>query len=55
MTAVFQLVFTIQHPKGEEYTPPISVTMRRVIKLAMQYILGFLRIWNVVSVEELTC
>ena len=54
-TAVTYSVFTIQHPKGEEYTPPISVTMQRVINLATQYFLGFLRIWTVASVEELTC
>ena len=53
-TAVIYSVCTIQHPKGEEYTPPISVTMQCVIKLAVQYFLGFLLIWTVVSVEELT-
>ena len=54
-TAVIYSVRTIQHPKAEEYTGPISVTMQRVINLAMPYFLGFLRIWTVVSVEELTC
>ena len=53
-TAAIYSVFTIQHPKGEEYTPPISVTMQCVIKLAVQYFLGFLLTWTVVSVEELT-
>ena len=54
-TAFIYSVRTIQHPKGEEYTGPIPVTMQRVINLAMPYFLGFLQIWTVVSVEELTC
>ena len=54
-TAVIYSVRTIQHPKGEEYTGPIPVTMQRVINLAMPYFLGFMRIWTVVSEEEMTC
>ena len=54
-TAVIYSVRTIQHPKGEEYTGPIPVTMQRVINLAMPYFLGSKRIWTVVSEEEMTC
>ena len=53
-TAVIHSVVTIQHPKGEEDTPPISVTMQCVINLAVHYFVVFLLIWIVVSVEELT-
>ena len=54
-TAIIYSVRTIQHPKCEEYTGPIPVTMQRVSNLEMPYFLGFMRIWTVVSVEELTC
>ena len=33
-------------------TPPISVTVQCVINLAVQYFLGFLSNWTVVSVKS---
>ena len=36
-------------------TPPSSVAMQCVIKLAVQHFLGFLVNWAVVGGEELTC
>merc|ERR1719420_10756 len=35
-TCVIYSVFTIQHPKGDQYTPPISVTMQCVINFTFQ-------------------
>merc|ERR1719387_1227057 len=34
-------VFSIQHPKGKEYTPPISVTMQCVINLTVQFFIVY--------------
>merc|ERR1719158_2251015 len=42
---VIHSVFTIQHPQGEEYTPPISVTMQCVINLTFQFFFVYIGIW----------
>merc|ERR1719421_436104 len=52
-SCVIYSVFTIQHPKGPEYTPPISVTMQCVINLTVQFFFVYLLIWIAVTVEEL--
>merc|ERR1719428_2755301 len=36
-TCVIWSVFTIEHPQGPQYTPPISVTMQCVINLTVQF------------------
>merc|ERR550514_2129647 len=54
ITAVIWSVFDIKHPKGEQYTPPISVTMQCVINLTTQFFICYILIWIAVTVKELT-
>merc|ERR1719379_3279222 len=54
ITAVIWSVFDIKHPKGAQYTPPISVTMQCVINLTVQFFICYIIIWVAVTVEELT-
>merc|ERR1719207_205873 len=51
---VIYSVFTIQHPRGEQYTPPISVTMQCVINLTFQFFFVYIGIWVGVTVKEFT-
>merc|ERR1719454_56032 len=51
-SCVIYSIFTIEHPKGSEYTPPISVTMQCVINLTFQFFFIYLMIWICVSVDE---
>jgi len=53
-SCVIYSIFTIEHPKGSEYTPPISVTMQCVINLTFQFFFIYLMIWVCVSVDEFT-
>merc|ERR1719463_540946 len=52
-SCVIYSIFTIEHPKGPEYTPPISVTMQCVINLTCQYFTVYLLIWICLTVKEL--
>merc|ERR1719420_421420 len=54
ISAVIWSVFVIEHPKGPEYTPPISVTMQCVINLTVQFFLIYTVIWIAITVKELT-
>merc|ERR1719265_1331128 len=54
IAGVIWSVFDIQHPKGPQYTPPISVTMQCVINLTFQFFICFILIWVAVTVKELT-
>merc|ERR1719473_1375972 len=54
IAAVIWSVFDIQHPKGPQYTPPISVTMQCVINLTFQFFICYILIWVAVTVKELT-
>merc|ERR1719316_979195 len=54
ITAVIYSVFDIEHPKGKQYTPPISVTMQCVITLPFQFFICYILIWVAVTVKELT-
>merc|ERR1719408_1016214 len=54
IAAVIWSVFDIQHPKGPQYTPPISVTMQCVVNLTTQFFICYLLIWVAVTVKELT-
>merc|ERR1719353_2778104 len=54
ISAVIWSVFVIEHPKGPEYTPPISVTMQCVINLTVQFFTVFLLIWVCITVKEFT-
>merc|ERR1719453_1061665 len=53
-SCVIYSIFTIEHPKGPEYTPPISVTMQCVINLTFQFFFIYLMIWICVSIDEFT-
>merc|ERR1719146_442592 len=54
IAAVIWSVFAIEHPKGPQYTPPISVTMQCVINLTVQFFTVFLLIWVCITVKEFT-
>merc|ERR1719146_519107 len=54
IAAVIWSVFAIEHPKGPQYTPPISVTMQCVINLTVQFFTVFLLIWICITVKEFT-
>merc|ERR1719450_1332445 len=54
ITAVIWSVFALEHPKGKQYTPPISVTMQCVINLTFQFFICYILIWVAVTVKELT-
>lgn len=53
-SCVIYSIFTIEHPKGAQYTPAISVTMQCVINLTVQFFLIYLVIWVGVTLKELT-
>merc|ERR1719316_1395845 len=52
--AVVCSVFTIEHPKGPEHTPPLSPTMQCVLNLCFQYFLIYLLLWVFVTIEDFT-
>jgi len=54
ISAVIWSVFVIEHPKGPQYTPPISVTMQCVINLTVQFFVIYTVIWIGITVKELT-
>merc|ERR1719169_46671 len=54
IAAVIWSVFVIEHPKGPQYTPPISVTMQCVINLTVQFFIVYLLIWVAITVKEFT-
>merc|ERR1719262_2181737 len=47
-------IFTIQHPKGAEYTIPISVTMQCVVNLTFQFFFVYTWIWAAITIKEFT-
>merc|ERR1719262_898062 len=47
-------IFTIQHPKGLEYTIPISVTMQCVVNLTFQFFFVYTWIWAAITIKEFT-
>merc|ERR1719171_1380194 len=51
-SCVIYSVFTIQHPAGPQYTPPISVTMQCVINLTVQFFAVYLLIWIADTVNQ---
>merc|ERR1719390_284714 len=51
---VIYSIFTIEHPKGPQYTPPISVTMKCVINLTVQFFFIYLMVWIGLTVKEFT-
>merc|ERR1712100_694314 len=53
-TAVIVSIFTLAHPKGEEYNPPISPTVQCVINLCCQFFFAYLGIWVCITIKEFT-
>merc|ERR1719324_1405219 len=53
-SCVIWSIFTIEHPNGPEYTPPISVTMQCVVNLTFQFFFIYLWIWAAVTIKEFT-
>jgi len=53
-TCVIWSIFTIQHPNGKEFTPPVSVTMQCVINLTVQFFFIYLVIWICITLKEFT-
>jgi len=47
-------IFTIEHPKGPEYTIPISPTMQCVINLTFQFFFVYIWIWAAITIKEFT-
>merc|ERR1719378_1319741 len=54
ISAVVWSVFVIEHPKGKQYTPPISPTMQCVINLTFQFFFIYTMIWIGITVKEFT-
>jgi len=54
IAAVVWSVFTIEHPKGKQYTPPISVTMQCVVNLTTQFFTVYTLIWVAITIKEIT-
>merc|ERR1719262_259041 len=52
--AVVCSVFTIEHPKGPEHTPPLSPTMQCVTNLASQYFFIYLLLWVFYTIQDFT-
>jgi hypothetical protein len=53
-TCVIWSIFTIEHPRGKQYTPPVSVTMQCVINLTVQFFFIYLMVWISVTLKEFT-
>jgi hypothetical protein len=51
---VIYSIFTIQHPKGPQYTIPISPTIQCVINLTFQFFFVYIWIWAAITVKEFT-
>merc|ERR1719359_2487713 len=51
-SCVIYSIFTIEHPAGPQYTPPISVTMKCVINLTVQFFTVYLGIWIAETVRN---
>merc|ERR1719160_1643081 len=51
-TCVIWSIFTIEHPQGPQFTPPISVTMQCVINLTVQFFTVYLGIWIADTVNQ---
>merc|ERR1719160_592470 len=54
ISAVIWSIFVIEHPKGPQYTPPISVTMQCVINLTVQFFIIYILLWVSITIKEFT-
>jgi len=53
-SCVIWSIFSIEHPQGAQYTPPISLTMQCVINLTVQFFFVYGMIWACVTLKEFT-
>merc|ERR1719161_1626205 len=53
-TAVVVSIFTLEHPDGAQYTPPISPTVQCVLNLTFQSFFIYLMVWACISLREWT-
>jgi len=53
-SCVIWSIFTIEHPKGPQYTPAISVTMQCVMNLTVQFFFVYGMIWACITLKEFT-
>merc|ERR550514_365831 len=53
-TAVVVSIFTLAHPKGVQYTPPISPTVQCVMCLTFQFFFIYLMVWACITLREWT-
>merc|ERR1719359_61446 len=51
-SCVIYSIYTIEHPAGPQYTPPISVTMKCVINMTVQFFTVYLGIWIAETVRN---
>jgi len=51
---VIYSIFTIEHPKGPQYTIPISPTIQCVINLTFQFFFVYIWIWAAITIKEFT-
>merc|ERR1719409_1179101 len=52
--AVVVSIFTLEHPNGAQYTPPISPTVQCVMNLTFQFFFIYLMVWACISPREWT-
>jgi hypothetical protein len=53
-TAVVVSIFTLAHPDGAQYTPPISPTVQCVMCLTFQFFFIYLLVWACITLREWT-
>merc|ERR1719161_2648546 len=53
-SCVIYSIFTLEHPKGKDYTPEISVTMQCLVNLTCQFFFVYLMIWACATLKEFT-
>jgi len=51
---VIYSIFEYEHPKGPQYTIPISPTMQCVINLTFQFFFVYIWIWAAITIKEFT-
>merc|ERR1719261_1985992 len=52
--AVVVSIFTLEHPKGAQYTPPISPTVQCVLNNCFQFFGCYFIVWLCISIKEFT-
>merc|ERR1719159_207445 len=50
-TAVVVSIFTLEHPDGAQYPPPISPTVQCVLNLTFQFFFIYLMVWACISLR----